>query len=263
MADRTYKNFELAAVFEQERTAGEPDLSGALSRLVTAAGRSDVVISSLPAEYVAKRLLALPFTDWRRLQQVVAFALEEHLPFAVDDAVVAFARVGRELKNTLVMAAAVRCDIVREHLELLAGAGLDPKVVTLSALSLAEMLTRARNGSGGAHLVVDIEAACTSIVLVDPAGTPRAMRTVGHGINVHSNGAVHEPLSNVIFAAARQTILAHGDHKRPELVLAGAAAEVPGVLDLLAQTLQVPVRDIGDFDYSTLIRGSATISSGS
>ena len=105
VADRTYKNFELAAVFEQERTAnGEPDLSSTLSRLVTAAGRSDVVISSLPAEYVAKRLLALPFTDRRRLQQVVAFALEEHLPFAVDDAVVAFARVGRELKNTLVMA---------------------------------------------------------------------------------------------------------------------------------------------------------------
>jgi hypothetical protein len=29
--------------------------------------------------------------------------------------------------------------------------------------------------------------------------------------------------------------------------------------DLVARTLQVPVRDIGEFDYSTLIRGSATI----
>jgi Fimbrial assembly protein (PilN) len=260
LADRNYKTFELVAVYEQERTTGESDLSDALGRVVGAAGRCDVVISSLPGEYVAKRLLALPFTDRRRLQQVVAFALEEHLPFAVDDAAVAFARVGRESSNTLVIAAAVRRHFVREHLELLGRAGLDPKIVTLSALALAEMLTRARNGSAGAHLVIDIESACTSIVLVDSEGTPRAMRTVGHGLDFHVNGAVRGPATNAIFAAARQTMLAHGEQERPELILAGAAAETPGMPDLVARTLQVPVRDIGEFDYSTLIRGSATTS---
>jgi len=258
LADRTYKSFEVLAVYEQERAAGESDLSDALSRIVGPAGRCDVVISSLPGEYVAKRLLALPFTDRRRLQQVVAFALEEHLPFAVDDAVVAFARVGRESSNTLVVAAAVRRDIVREHLALLSRGGLDPKTVTLSALALAEMLTR--DGSPGAHLVIDIESACTSIVLVDSEGTPRAMRTVGHGLDVHVNGALRAPATKAIFAAARQTMLAHSEQERPELILAGAAAETPGMPDLVARTLQMPVRDIGEFDYSTLIRGSATIS---
>jgi hypothetical protein len=258
LADRTYKSFELLAVYEQDRTAGESDLSNALSRVVGAAGRCDAIISSLPGEYVAKRLLALPFTDRRRLQQVVAFALEEHLPFAVDDAVVAFARVGRESSNTLVVAAAVHRNIVREHLELLGRAGLDPKIVTLSALALAAMLTRARDGSPGAHLVIDIESACTSIVLVDAEGTPRAMRTVGHGLDFHVNGALPTPATNAIFAAARQTMLAHGQQERPELVLAGAAAETPGIPDLVARTLHVPVRDIGEFNYSTLIRGSAT-----
>jgi Tfp pilus assembly PilM family ATPase len=260
LADRTYKSFELLAVYEQERTGGEADLSQALSRIVTEAGRCDVVISSLPGEYVAKRLLALPFTDRRRLQQVVAFALEEHLPFAIDDAVVAFARVGRESSNTLVIAAAVRRDIVRAHLALLGAAGLDPKIVTLSALALAEMLTRARNGSPSAHLVIDIESACTSIVLVDSEGTPRAMRTVGHGLDFHVNGVLHAPATSAIFTAARQTMLAHSEQQRPELILAGAAAEAPGIPDLAAQTLQMPVRDIGEFDYSALIAGSATIS---
>ena len=260
VAERTYKTFELLAVHEQERRAGETDLSDALSRIASVAGRCEVVISSLPGEYVAKRLLALPFTDRRRLQQVVAFALEEHLPFAVDDAVVAFARVGQESSNTLVIAAAVRHDIVREHLQLLGRAGLDPKIVTLSALALAAMLTRARDGSPSAHLVIDIESACTSIVLVDSAGTPRAMRTVGHGLDFHVNGALHAPATSAIFAAARQTILAHGEQERPELILAGAAAETPGVPDLVARTLQVPMRDIGEFDYSALIGGSETIS---
>ncbi|MBV8773190.1 MAG: hypothetical protein JO166_12805, partial [Deltaproteobacteria bacterium] len=259
LADRTYKSFELLAVYEQDRTDDESDLGKALSRVVDAAGHCDLVISSLPSEYVAKRLLALPFTDRRRLQQVVAFALEEHLPFAVDDAVVAFARVGRESTNTLVIAAAVRRDIVREHLELLGRAGLDPKTVTLSALALAGMLARSRNGNPGAHLVIDIESACTSMVLVDSEGTPRAMRTVGHGLDFQVNGALRAPATNAIFAAARQTILAHGEEERPELILAGAAAETPGMRDLAARTLQVPVRDIGEFDCSTLIRGSARI----
>lgn len=260
LADRTYKSFELLAVYEQERAAGEKDLSDALGRIAGPAGRCDVVISSLPGEYVAKRLLALPFTDRRRLQQVVAFALEEHLPFAVDDAIVAFARVGRESSNTLVVAAAARREIVRDHLELLNRAGIEPKTVTLSALALAEMLTRARNGSSGAHLVIDIENACTSIVLVDSEGTPRAMRTVGHGLDFPVNGALRAPATNAIFAAARQTMLAHGAQERPELILAGAAAETPGMPDLVARTLKAPVRDISEFDYSTLIRGSPTIS---
>jgi Tfp pilus assembly PilM family ATPase len=259
LADRNYKNFQLLAVYEQERTMGESDLGDALGRVVSAAGRCDLVISSLPGEYVAKRLLALPFTDRRKLQQVVAFALEEHLPFAVDDAVVAFARVGRDSSDTLVIAAAVRRQIVRQHLELLGRAGLDPKVVTLSALALAEMLTRARNGSPGAHLVIDMESACTSIVLVDAEGTPRAMRTVGHGLDIHVNGVLRAPATNAIFAAARQTMLAHSEQQRPELILAGAAAETPGLPDLVARTLQAPVRDIGEFNYSALIGGSAQV----
>src|SRR5262249_17821527 len=141
LADRNYKSFELLAVYEQERSAGEADLSEALNRIVGATGRCDLVISSLPPEYVAKRLLALPFTDPRKLERVVAFAVEDPLRFGVDDGVVAFARVGRESTNTLVLAAAARRDIVRQHLALLGGAGLDPKTVTLSALALAEMLT--------------------------------------------------------------------------------------------------------------------------
>ncbi len=259
LAERSYKYYELLAVFEQERTSGEPDLADALGRVVTEAGRCDVVISALPGEYVAKRLLALPFTDRRRLQQVVAFALEEHLPFAVDDAVVAFARVGRESSNTLVMAAAVRREIVRQHLELLSRAGLDPKIVTLAALALAGMLNRVHNGNSAAHLVIDIESACTSIVLVDSEGMPRAMRTVGHGLDLQLNGALAPRATNAIFAAARQTILAHREQQQPELILAGVAAENPDIPELAARTLQMPVRDIGEFDYSSLIRGSSNI----
>ena len=47
--------------------------------------------------------------------------------------------------------------ICSRHLELLARAGINPTTVTLSALALAALLARVRNGQGGAHLLVDLD----------------------------------------------------------------------------------------------------------
>jgi len=256
MADRTFKSLELVGVYEQERAGDESDLSGAISRIVAAAGKPDVAISALPGEFVAKRLLTLPFTDRRRLQQVVPFALEEHLPFAVDDAAVAFARVGREDPNTLVIAAFARKEDLRNHLELLSRGGLEPATITLSTLALAGLVARARNGRGGAHLVIDIDTTCTSMVLIDAGGTPRAMRTVGQGFNLHNGAAIPQPAAGAILGAVRQTLLAHTSGPDvPDLVLAGTAATTPAVRNQIALALEVPVHDLSEFDCTAVIQG--------
>ena len=142
MAERSWNSFTLAGTYDKVRADDEADLSGALSRLVVEAGQPDIVISALPADRAVKRLLELPFKDARRLHQVVPFALEEHLPFPVDNSTVAFTRVGREGDHTLVMAAMVRKTDLQHHIDLLQKAGLDPKTVTLAPLALAAMFTR-------------------------------------------------------------------------------------------------------------------------
>jgi type IV pilus assembly PilN-like protein/type II secretion system (T2SS) protein L len=259
MADRTWNSLELLGAYEQQRSDDEPDLSGAIARVLRAAGKPDIVISALPGEFVAKRLLTLPFSDNRRLQQVVPFALEEHLPFPVDDAAVAFARVGREGPNTLVIAAFARKDDLRHHLELLARCGLDPKTVTLSTLALAGLLARARNGHGGAHLVVEVDHASTSMVLIDAEGTPRAMRAVGAGLDIGNGNraALPQAAAAAILGLVRQTLLAHAsDHEQPDLVLTGpGASAASSVCAEFAEALAVRVRNVGDFDCSSLIQG--------
>lgn len=260
MADRTWNSLELIGAWEQERVEGEADLAPAIARVIGAAGQPDIVVSAIPGEFVAKRLLALPFSDRRRLAQVVPFALEEHLPFPVDDAAVAFARVGREDGKTLVIAAFARKEDLKSHLELLARAGLDPKTVTLGTLALAGLLARARNGAGGAHLVVDIDHACTSMVLIDAQGTPRAVRTVGRGINPHAgNAALPSPAASAIVGAVRQTLLAHGSEQQPpELVLAGAAAIAPAIREQIGDALAVPIHSVDEFDCSSFFAGNRT-----
>ena len=256
LADRTFKSLGLLGVYEQERAPDEPDLGLALSRIIAATGQPDIAISALPGELVAKRLLTLPFTDRRRLRQVVPFALEEHLPFAVDDAAVAFAAVGRQDSGSLVIAAFARKEVLSGHLEMLARAGIDPKTVTLSTHALAGFLARARNGRIGSQLVLEIAEASTSMVLIDESGTPRAIRTVSQGLDLGNGSPAAPAAATAILTAVRQTLLVHNSaHGPTDLFLAGPAAAVPEVRKEFAAALELPVHDLTELDYAPLLSG--------
>ncbi|HEY6420237.1 MAG TPA: type II secretion system protein GspL [Candidatus Binataceae bacterium] len=258
IAERTWNSFDLSTVVEQTRAQDEPDLSAAIARLIERVGKPDIVISALPSNMVAKRLLELPFSDSRRLHQVVPFALEEHLPFPVDGAVVAFSRVGQEGDNTLVMAAFARRVDLEQHLALLARGGLDPKTVTLAPLALAALYGRARNGTArGPHLVLGADPGSTSIVLLDLAGAPRAMRTVGAGLVMVDGSPSPHSQSNAVLNTVRQTLLANADLEHPDLILTGPGSATPKVKSLLVDALTIAVRDGGDFDYSSVFGNSA------
>jgi len=258
VADRSWNSFELIGVFEQERADDEADLSGALGRLIAKAGRPNVLISALPGEFVAKRLLELPFTDKRRLNQVVPFALEEHMPFAIDDAAVAFSRVGREADKTLVLAALARKVDLEKHLDLLGRAGLDPKIVTLGPFALAGILARSRNGSAVPHVVLDMDQGSSSMVLIDAEGMPRALRTVGQGLDFGHHGVMlGQSAASAILSTVRQTLLAHGSEDQPpELILAGPAAGVAQIQQQIGDALATLVNRVKDLDCSSLIAGS-------
>jgi hypothetical protein len=256
VAERTWNTFHIEGVFEEERQPGEADLEGALARIRLRTGKPDVVITSIASESVIKRLLELPFSDLRKLHQVVPFALEEHLPFPVDDAVVAFTRVGNEEGSTLVIAALARKTELKHHLELLARVGIDPKTVTLSELAIARLLSRSQTASTNAHLLMDIEPTSTSMVLLDSDGTPRAIRTVHAGITADEEGPIAEAHANSILSVARQTLLAHSsDTDGLDVILAGSAAGLPMLREELSQALSLAVRDAAEFDYSFLLNG--------
>src|ERR1700719_4669385 len=142
VAERTWNSFHILGVFEEERESGEPDLEAALKRILLRTGKPDVVIAAIASEFVVKRLLELPFSDLRKLHQVVPFALEEHLPFPVDDAVVAFTRVGATDETTLIIAALARKNDLKHHLELLGRVGIDRLTARLSELAIARLLAR-------------------------------------------------------------------------------------------------------------------------
>ncbi|HYB90809.1 MAG TPA: PilN domain-containing protein [Candidatus Binataceae bacterium] len=257
MAERAWNSFQFVGVFENQRASDEPDLGEALARLVAQAGRPDIVISALPTEFVSKRLLELPFGDSRRLKQVVPFALEEHLPFPVDGAVVAFTRVGHEGSQSLVLAAFARKADVQHHLEVLAKGGLDPKIVTLAPVALAALFARARNGSSPRpHLVIETDQTSTSMVLIDAKGIPRAIRSVGPGLVTGDGGALAANEAAGVLNAVRQTLLAQAaDSEPPQVILTGPGATIARLRNLFAEGLSLAVCEGGEFDCSAMFEG--------
>jgi hypothetical protein len=154
----------------------------------------------------------------------------------------------------------VRKTDLQLHLDLLQKAGLDPKTVTLAPLALAAMFTRAPNGNGNkptAHLVIEGDESSTSAVLVDEAGTPRAMRSMPGGLMMSDGSVVSQEAAAPILNSVRQTMLAHGEEMdQAEVIVAGAAAAYPKVRGMLSDSLAVSVRDGGNFDYTGLFEGS-------
>jgi|SRR5208282_2601575 len=254
-ADRTWNSFQFIGVFETHRATDEVDLAPALARLIEKTGRPDVVISALPSDSVAKRLLELPFGDARRLHQIVPFALEEHLPFPVDGAIVAFTRVGRSGENSLVLAAFARKHDIDHHLQLMARAGLDPKTLTLAPFAVAAMFARSQNGSEPtAHLVVDADQSMTSFVLLDKEGIPRAMRTIATGLFGPDGLARAADEITPVINLVRQTMLAHAaELNHADLVMTGRGATVPKLKSTLSDALSL---EAGEFDVSKLFEGA-------
>lgn len=256
VAERSWNSFILTGTFEARSAPGELDLSAALMRLLAQTGTPDVVISAFPGELVAKRLLTLPFHDRRRLEQAVPFALEEHLPFAVDDAVVSYVTVGRDDGGSQVLAAMARKADLSAHLELLAKAGLNPKTVTLSAVTLPALLRRARNGHAAQHLMLDLDEGRISLILLGADGALSALRTITLAPEAANGHGALETVTAGALAAVRQTLIAHSaDAEPPEVVLSGEVGAMPEVQQQLSASLALPVRGSDALDCSGLLEG--------
>jgi general secretion pathway protein L len=144
------------------------------------AGRSQVAVS-LPVSLCSIRTISLPFSDERRISQVVPYEIESLLPFPLDEVVIDYQVLHMDDSGSRLLVAAVRKTILNRFLGLLSRAGIDPEMVELDALALFTLSRyglRDKETEGVA--VVDIGARKTS-VLVTERGSARYARTFYQG----------------------------------------------------------------------------------
>lgn len=247
VVETSFRSYQIVGCFSEPRDASVP-LGDQLRVFVSSHPmQADAVLSALPGNAAAFRILDLPFRDWRRLQQTVPFELESQVPFAVEDAVVDFQVIAKTGEGARVFAALVPKARIEEHLQILSAAGLDPSIVdfaplaTLNVLQLFEGERPDRYGflhlsAGRGTLALYRNGSLESLRVVDVTGEPLApalVREIGWSLK-SSNGGPPDGRSADLFP-----------------LLVGGSSE-PALLDLLRQQIGLTVQCFEDLPLRRL-----------
>jgi len=214
-------------------------------------GPDDSAAVALPGALAATHLLTLPFTDTKRIEQVLPAEVEGIIPFDLSEVVWDWTVLGQSGGKTDVLVGVVKKTALREHLDLLAAAGIDPRVVTLAPLALAALGERGVLAPEGAQpitaVLLDAGPDRADLALLD-AGRPVLARALAA-----ANAQAWEAATTD--AAARTRLLSNlaRDLKislrarkvAPQrLLLAGKLASLPEAAERLAAEAQVPAEPI-------------------
>jgi type II secretion system protein L len=99
------------------------------------------IVSSIPGRHFSQRIVRFPFADQKRIEKALPFEIEDSLPFPLDDVVIDHLLLERPEKDgkkteTSVLGMLLPKTVLRQHLDLLASAGIDPQVIVPSYIGL-------------------------------------------------------------------------------------------------------------------------------
>lgn len=225
--------------------------------LVPPLGPDDTVAVALGGGLVATHLVTLPFTDPKRIEQVLPAEVEGAIPFDLSEVVWDYAVLGQAGGKTDVLVGIVKKSVLREHLSALEAAGIDPRVVTLAPLALAGLgeknLLSAAPPSGTAPLpattaaLLDAGPDRADLALLD-AGRPVLARALATSSAAAWQAAQTDEIARARLLAqlARDLKISLRSRKvvPQKLLLAGAVAVLPGAADRLSAELQLPAETV-------------------
>ncbi|MFC1855927.1 pilus assembly protein PilM, partial [Thermodesulfobacteriota bacterium] len=57
---------------------------------------NDILIAAVQAQKICKRFITLPFTERKKIEQVLSYEIENHVPFSSDDIVTDYQLISKE-----------------------------------------------------------------------------------------------------------------------------------------------------------------------
>lgn len=103
------------------------------------------IVSSIPGNRFSHRTVTLPFSDRKRIEKALPFELEDIVPFSLEDMELDHLMLDRpgagtdSKKESEVLGLMVPKTVLRQHLDLLDSAGIDPQVVAPSFSGLSHI----------------------------------------------------------------------------------------------------------------------------
>ncbi|MEK7280295.1 MAG: type II secretion system protein GspL [Nitrospirota bacterium] len=131
---------------------------------------------SLPGHFVTTRIISLPFKDKGKVSRVAPFELEGQVPFETEDLITDYHIISRDKAGSNLLVAAIEKKRLKDFLEMLREAGVEPGLVGADHISLFNISRFLLNETGD-YAIIDMGAAKTSICLVSN-GIPKGVRTI-------------------------------------------------------------------------------------
>jgi len=119
-------------------------VSNAIRKIIGRIGKFDEICSAVSSSQVIFKSLRLPFVSHSKIKMVINYEVEPLLPFSLNDAIVDFIIVDSNLEenSSEVMVAAVKKEIVDQHISLFEAVGVTSSVVGVDVLSLYSLYKR-------------------------------------------------------------------------------------------------------------------------
>jgi general secretion pathway protein L len=185
--ESSFRGFEVRA-FAQAKVDPEGGVKAALAALKEGGHLAgDQIVVALPGCGVATHLLTLPFADPRRIEATLGFEVESQLPYDLADATLDSQILQTKDGKSDVLVGTARNEELTALLALLAQVGLDPRIVTTSALAYQPLLAQRSTGNPGpaplegSEAIVDIGHERTSVCIAGPSGLESARTFSGGG----------------------------------------------------------------------------------
>jgi Tfp pilus assembly PilM family ATPase/Tfp pilus assembly protein PilN len=95
-------------------------------------------VACLPAAVSINRTLTTPITDPGKLRQTLKFQIEPQIPYPIEQVISDYVAMRETDEGAEILAIAVTKDLISERMHVFEMAGVDPQVITLDALALAD-----------------------------------------------------------------------------------------------------------------------------
>ena len=194
---------------------------------------------ALGAEFFSFRNLSLPFSDRKKIAQILPFELENFSASEMDTLQVDFLISETGPEGTRVVAATIEKEFLAELLETLGKAGVDPETVEVAGVRIALRLADTLPED---CVLLDIRNSLVELIIVSGGGIV-LIRSLQIDSVVRENGKQFEELGILV----RQTLLASRiidlEKKNFTLCLIGEETEQTEVAAQLSSQLNVNVKN--------------------
>ncbi|HPJ16481.1 MAG TPA: type II secretion system protein GspL, partial [Spirochaetota bacterium] len=132
-AKSNFTNLEFLSFDSEPLAPGKKsDISGAIKSLCARnAISSSRIVAALPSEKVIIKTISLPFTDERKIAEIIPIEAEENIPIDIDKITLVHQILSKSKEGCNVIIAACRTDYLEEFKNSFSNAGLNISAVYL------------------------------------------------------------------------------------------------------------------------------------